>query len=1221
MTKLKLKSLVLALSAITAATTVHAGSITNIFDTAADFVANGVVGTMWDGVYLKAGDIAGGGNGGDGNGTTLVADANTTLPGYLYVQSTASSWAGAGDDGFFLYKNVSGDFDVSVQIAAFPYQSVPYHFAGLLARATAFPSGAPFGGSENWVNITRFQEFGLGEGVRYATNGADNEFVYTAGDDADTNTARYVRMTRAGDTFSFFNKTNLNDAWNLVTTLSRPDLAGQPMQVGLEQTVFTDNSPFAAFTDFQLTAPNVGNPTTPPANPANLTITPAPGSNNLTFSWTAGAGSAGSVLLIRANNSVIAHKPSDGFTYTGDTNFSSTANIFGGSDIHVVYVGPGNSVTVTGLGGSNNTYYASVFSYSGTGSSTVYGGTPATASAAGPGNLSAVSFTLAPTSIPVGGAAVAKVTATYSSGDSYDVSSAVGTEWVSSDSAKAIASNGTVSGVGIGTATISATYVGITGTNNVTVHAPAFTDNFSTSHDYLLNGLPGSSWDGIYMAPGDLPGANDGGNPILTTVANANISSNNVLSISAAGTEWEGDLNGGFFMFKKTAGDFQAVVHVTSISHQAYLFAGLMARAAEPDGAAFGGSEDRVSWWFFDQYTVITSARAATDGVEDYADQAGAPPANSMWLLLQRVNGTNFYCYQKANASDPWTLMPGATKVQPNMVSGVPVQVGLAHSTFTGSPSELVRFDSFMMDASDLVVTPPAAASGLTFSSPTASTLTLNWTPGAGSTGSVVVVRAAAPVNQQPVNGTIYSANPGFGLGSNLGSGNYVVYVGSGTSVLVTNLTPGAVYYAAVYSYGGPAGLPVYNQQTAASSSLTFGVLNSIAVSGPERVPSGGIGRVIVLGNYSGGLTTTLNNGLRLSVDNTNVLITSGANAFVTGLSNGVANLTVVYTNASGSFTNSRAVTVGAPTFTDSFNANHDYVANGVVGSAWDGVFTSASAPSGSVYVPEAGASISSADANISSNSTLSVTTVNVGWEGAQDNGFFLFKNVSGDFQTAIHIQNTLITVTESSTNVNAIYNNPGLLARAVSNSLPFVGGTNESWVSWTRFDEFGIGNYARRTLNNGTTQSPQPSVNDGDYWLLLVRENGTNFSFYQRSTNTEPWRPAPNGTTYSIADFQGVPMQVGLLAGNFNSGVTAVSQFDSFLLDVVVPKPTLQVSKSGNNIVISWPAGPGVLQLTPTLNPANWVTNGLPVPVTVNGTSSVTLPITNAASFFRLAQ
>src|SRR6478736_4277721 len=110
MKKLHLKQAFAWLATCTLAIQAQGGGFTNNFTSGADFVANGVLGTVWDGVYLKGGDVTGSG----GEGSTLIAN-ETTFPGFLTVQSTSGGWAGGQNDGFLLYKMVSGDFDVAVQ--------------------------------------------------------------------------------------------------------------------------------------------------------------------------------------------------------------------------------------------------------------------------------------------------------------------------------------------------------------------------------------------------------------------------------------------------------------------------------------------------------------------------------------------------------------------------------------------------------------------------------------------------------------------------------------------------------------------------------------------------------------------------------------------------------------------------------------------------------------------------------------------------------------------------------------------------------------------------------------------------------------------------------------------------------------------------------------------------------------------------------------------------
>jgi hypothetical protein len=214
-------------------------------------------------------------------------------------------------------------------------------------------------------------------------------------------------------------------------------------------------------------------------------------------------------------------------------------------------------------------------------------------------------------------------------------------------------------------------------------------------------------------------------------------------------------------------------------------------------------------------------------------------------------------------------------------------------------------------------------------------------------------------------------------------------------------------------------------------------------------------------------------------------------------------------------------------------------------------------------------------------------------------------------------------------------YTFPGLGARAYSNGTngtdvgaPFnlglgIGSTTngEDWVSFTRFDEFGIGTYARLNIDNAVLQSTQPNPNDGDNWLLIIRQNGTNFNFYERASSTDPWKLTPLRTTYQAPQFAGVPMQVGIEFAQY-TGTPAAAHFSNFMLDVAAPALVLHVNQSAGNVILSWQAAPGVaLQSTPALQPANW--QGVPgTPTSVGGVSSLTLPATNTpALFFRLIQ
>ena len=92
---------------------------------------------------------------------------------------------------------------------------------------------------------------------------------------------------------------------------------------------------------------------------------------------------------------------------------------------------------------------------------------------------------------------------------------------------------------------------------------------------------------------------------------------------------------------------------------------------------------------------------------------------------------------------------------------------------------------------------------------PSNTTMNISWTPGNG-TNSIVIVKTASLVNGSPVDGVSYTANTTMGSGSQIGSGNYVVYNSTGSSVTITGLTAGTTYYVAVYTFNGGNGTENY---------------------------------------------------------------------------------------------------------------------------------------------------------------------------------------------------------------------------------------------------------------------------------------------------------------------------------------------------------------------------------------------------------------------------
>ena len=191
---------------------------------------------------------------------------------------------------------------------------------------------------------------------------------------------------------------------------------------------------------------------------------------------------------------------------------------------------------------------------------------------------------------------------------------------------------------------------------------------------------------------------------------------------------------------------------------------------------------------------------------------------------------------------------------------------------------------------------PTTQASGVNFTSVGTTGMTVNWTRGSGD-GVIVLIKANSAVDSDPVDGTYtgYTANAAFGSGTQIGSGNYLMFKGTGTSVTVTGLTPGTGYYVAVYEYKGLVDTSGINQGvnyktppaiSAQATSYTASALNAwsnvyhgtatTAQVIPYTVPAGsGTNRVMVVAIASD-MTAVGARTVTLSYGNQNLTLVNG---------------------------------------------------------------------------------------------------------------------------------------------------------------------------------------------------------------------------------------------------------------------------------------------------------------------------------------------------------
>lgn len=199
------------------------------------------------------------------------------------------------------------------------------------------------------------------------------------------------------------------------------------------------------------------------------------------------------------------------------------------------------------------------------------------------------------------------------------------------------------------------------------------------------------------------------------------------------------------------------------------------------------------------------------------------------------------------------------------------------------------------------------SASAITVSNRTASSMDLSWTNGNGS-GRIVVARATANSLVTPTNGGSYIVNSNDitdALNGTTGTGNVVVYQGTGNSTSVTGLIAGTQYQFYVYEFNS-----ALNYATAAASAATYTIaaeptIQATAVTFSALSATGfkidftkgdGTNRIVLVKSGSAvdvnpvdanayTSNTTFSSGAEIGIGNRVVYNGTGTSVTVTGLS------------------------------------------------------------------------------------------------------------------------------------------------------------------------------------------------------------------------------------------------------------------------------------------------------------------------------------------------
>jgi regulation of enolase protein 1 (concanavalin A-like superfamily) len=673
------------------------------------------------------------------------------------------------------------------------------------------------------------------------------------------------------------------------------------------------------------------------------------------------------------------------------------------------------------------------------------------------------------------------------------------------------------------------------------LHAGVFSDNFSSAHDYLNNGVAGTHWTGMSLGAV---------NPSTVSQWNASVTATNTLTITNAGGSWVDGGDGPYlWTMVRGSGDFTNTVHVLGLSTVNYNFAGLLVRSPDTSNGA--------NWLYvsmFPEYSVGVDIRDTTNGVSQESTYApsGYSDADTntwpTWLQITRVAGV-LTCYASV---DGVTWAQAYASPRTDLTNDL--QVGVYNSTYSANVC-WAQYQNFTLSGPDVAtnVTPNAAV-GVSVT-PAVNSLNIVWTNGAGTDGSVVVVRKGYPIIRQPVDGTNYTGSAVFGAGTDLGESNYVAYVGSGTNITLTNLIPTIPYTIAVYGYTGSGAATLYAigsapVATAAALGLPTGI--SISYGTTNAVATDDTIQPTITLYFTGGGSTTVTANSTITAGNTN-LAAVGAGGLITGLAPGTVAMTAAYQT----FTTTSNLTVVKLPVTDDFSTPWNFLTQGLPGTGWQGLLLdtndlvlgeTATGPTVTLL----------ANAGITKAGRLTLSSHDSGFDAAADTGTFLYRTVSGDFSISVQL---------ASFN-DLAYHMPGLMARA-----PFELAYTENYIQWVGFNEFGIGNFSRVMLNGSKTEANQQATPAMPF-LMLQRQTNT-FSFYQKAHALDSWIFV---ASVDRPDLDGVSMQVGLVDQTF-TGNTGTAEFANLLLTIP------------NAVTNNTPAGPTnlVLNSSSGLVSASW--------------------------------